>query len=231
MSFISFTESVSFDMTISYAEPPVFDDSDDDSEDDSEDDLEETMTVHEKMARAMANGCSAHSIDGTPNLGTPVEHGLDVLDVDKRLLAAYVNGIRSTGDIYKNDLASLALNINEGLSTQPFLSSNVTTEDGLYLNHALKHLLGIFPYIIDDDELDILIYDAIHEDHTFQNAPGKGNCRSRPTTGKSSLHEDVSQLLKDRLIDRSMGVEEEVLDFFTRGVIYVLKTWAPFRDY
>lgn len=227
LSYISFTESVSFSMTLSYAEPPVFDDSDSDSDSDSEDDLEDTMTLHEKMVLSLAKGQSfAPSLCGNASLGKPEEHDHDDLDVDKRLLAAYINGIRSANESYKKDLASLALNINQGLSTTPFICTDLVDVDGLYLNHALKHVIGIFRNLVAADELEALLDDAVCNDNTFKSCLGDDSCPTEPTTEKSSLHEDVSQLLSERLIDETMVVEEDVLDFFTRGVIYSLKEWA-----
>lgn len=225
MSFVSFTESVSFNMTVSYADAPVFDS---DSDSDSEDDLEDTMTLHEKMARAQAKGQSfAPSLHGNDLLGKPEEHDHDDLDVDKRLLAAYINGIRSANETYKKELASLALNINQGLSTTPFLYTDYFEDaDALYLNQALKHVIGIFRNLVGADELELLLDDAVCDDDTFKRRFSDDNCPAEPTTGKSSLHEVISQLLSERLIDETMVVEEEVLDFFTRGVIYSLKEWA-----
>jgi hypothetical protein len=219
VSFISFTESVSFNMTVSYVEPPTFDDSDD------EDDPEETMTFHEQMIRALAQGKAATSLkEGLAALGTPEEHGHDILDVDKRLLAAYVNGIHTASESYKKDLASLALNINEGLTTSPFLASDFV--DGCYLNSALKHVIGIFRNLVAADELECLLDDAVHKDNTFKKPLGDENCPPQSTTEKSSLHQDISLLLSERLIDETMPVEQDVLDFFTRGIIYSLKEWA-----
>lgn len=217
MSFISFTDSVTFNMTVSYAEPPVFEDSDEEC-----DAPEEAMTFHEQMARALAQNKSPFASDDT--LGNPDEHGDDVLDVDKRLLVAYLNGMRTASDSYKKDLASLALNINQGLAATPFLPSDFS--DGCFLNRALEHVIGIFRHIVAADELDALLGDALYRDETFKNPFGNDDYPLEPNNSKTSLHQNVSQLLSERLIDESMGVEKDVLDFFAYGVIYSLKEWA-----
>ncbi|KAK2768614.1 hypothetical protein FQN54_000470 [Arachnomyces sp. PD_36] len=217
VSFISFTETVSFNMTVSYSEPPVFEDSDEEC-----DAPEETMTFHEQMARALANSSANCANDDT--LGNPDEHGNDVLDVDKRLLVAYINGMRTASDSYKKDLASLALNINQGLAATPFLPSDFS--DGCYLNRTLEHVIGIFPHLVADDELEVLLGDALYRDDTFKNPFGNDDYPFEPTNGKTSLHQNVSQLLSERLIDETMAVEKDVLDFFAYGIIYSLKEWA-----
>lgn len=222
-SFITFTESVSFNMTVSYANPPDFDDSDfDDS--DSEDDPEETMTVHEKMVRFFAARTKAMEA-----FGTPEEHGRDILDVDKRLLAGYINGIHTANESYEKDLASLALNINQGLSDSPFVVSSL--QDGGFLNHALLHISGIFPNLLTDDELEGLLDDALcGDDSSFKRVFGDDKSPTNSTTGKSPLQEVVSHFLSERLIDETMSVEKHLLDFFARGIVYRLKEWASEED-
>ncbi|KKK12130.1 hypothetical protein P175DRAFT_028934 [Aspergillus ochraceoroseus IBT 24754] len=211
-SFISFESAVRFDSHVHYIEAP---------EPQEEESAETGMTCHEMMAiaQASANGnnsqeetytdtddsnCEAisESIEQLP------EHTSDILDLDKRLFVAYMNGINGiTNPDYRARLRARVSDFRSGRVSSPFL--DLDSANGVYLDHVLSHVIGTFRSIVVKAEFDELL--------------GLG------TEATSSLDQNkfdkIEHLLFERLAVDDVSVGPDELSFFASGVAYALENW------
>ncbi|KAE8145265.1 hypothetical protein BDV25DRAFT_74240 [Aspergillus avenaceus] len=226
-SFISFESNVRFDSNVFYIEAPeLYEDETPHAE----------LTCHELMELAKASGslqfqeddsdsCDMHDADD--ELGSisdsikqlPEEHTSDDVDLDKRLFIAYMNGVNGISEPrYKSRLQARVGDIKMGRAKSPYLESN--NSEGVYLDHALNHVIGTFPNIIAKKEFDELVY--LSEE--------KGSLQQQ-SEARESLNQDllkkIENLLSERLAkDVKIGPDE--LSFFAGGVAYALENWKPY---
>ncbi|PLB40085.1 uncharacterized protein BDW47DRAFT_5750 [Aspergillus candidus] len=219
-SFISFESNVRFDPNVVYIEAPkcaLEDTTDADS----------GMTCHEIMERARALGQSAsedplddfdlddiendtHAIFYDIVRQLPEEHSRDIVDLDKRLFAAYMNGINGVTDSsYKSRLHTQVEDIVAGGVQSPYLNSD--SPCGVYLDHALNHVIGTFPHILIAGELDELmrLSDEKKADRRTQNG----------------LVRKIEHLLSERLGSDRVTIGADELCFFAGGIAYALENW------
>ncbi|KAB8224662.1 hypothetical protein BDV33DRAFT_144268 [Aspergillus novoparasiticus] len=225
-SFISFgSNNVRFDTNVLYIEAPEV----------QEEDAPCTeLTCHELMEMARASG-SLHIQEGN-DIGDdfddaehgsisdsirqlPEEHTSDVVDLDKRLFIAYMNGINGIADPgYKSRLHARVGDIMMGRAKSPYLEAD--NADGVYLDHALNHVIGTFPNLVAKQEFDELL--SLSEE--------KGALEQPAETRESlnlSLLKKIESLLSERLAsDVKIGHDE--LSFFAGGVAYALENWKPY---
>lgn len=224
-SFISFGSNVRFDTNVLYIEAP-------DLQDDETPCTE--LTCHELMEMARASG-NLHfqedndigdDFDDAEHGGIsesikqlPEEHTSDVVDLDKRLFIAYMNGINGIADPgYKSRLHARVGDIKMGRVKSPYLEAE--NADGVYLDHALNHVIGTFPNLVAKQEFEELL----------RLSKEKGALQQPPEVRASlnrSFMEKIEGLLSERLAsDVNIGPDE--LSFFAGGVAYALDNWKPY---
>lgn len=230
-SFIAFESMVRFAPNVEYIEAP-----------DTEDDEEETstgLTCHEIMelarssgsvqflnddeATAMAPG-DDHERDEKPGvcgcvpmMDDPEEHTGDMVDLDRQLFVAYVNGIKEVADSqYKARLRALVDDIRLGQAETPYLENNDT--DGVFFDHALNHVLGVFRNLMVPEEWAELVALSAQKDGLAPQSRAMAN-------HNSGLMERVQHLLVERLAQGNVDVEPDELRFFAGGIIYALENW------
>ncbi|KAE8136675.1 hypothetical protein BDV38DRAFT_271805 [Aspergillus pseudotamarii] len=227
-SFISFgSNNVRFDTNLRYIEAPELQE---------EDSPCTELTCHELMEMARASG-SLHlqegndvdvddDFDDAEHGGIsdsikqlPEEHTSDVIDLDKQLFIAYMNGINGIADPgYKSRLHARVGDIKMGRVTSPYLEADIA--DRVYLDHALDHVIGTFPNLVAKQEFDELL--SLSEE--------KGALERATKTRESlnlSLLKKIEGLLSERLAcDVKIGHDE--LSFFAGGVAYALENWKPY---
>ncbi|OOF95074.1 hypothetical protein ASPCADRAFT_207632 [Aspergillus carbonarius ITEM 5010] len=219
-SFISFGPVVRFDTNIRYIDAPVLDDESSDAE----------LTCHELMERARASGtlrfqetCDnvEEDDDSMPESmrQLPEEHPSDVIDLDKRLFVAYMNGMHEIPDRkYRSRLHNQANDFSMGRLESPYLDLDNASASGAYFDNVLNHVIGLFRNIVakeDFGELASLINEEDPSGHPL------GSSRSQELLAK------IEHILAERLAcDANIGPDE--LSFFASGVAYALENWRDF---
>ncbi|KAE8349652.1 hypothetical protein BDV28DRAFT_57101 [Aspergillus coremiiformis] len=224
-SFISFASNVRFDTNVRYIEAP-------------EPQEDETpcaeLTCHELMEMARASGSlrlqeeddigddfddTEHGSISDSIRQLPEEHTSDVVDLDKQLFIAYMNGINGIADPgYKSRLHARVGDIKKGRVKSPYLEAN--NADGVYLDHALNHVIGTFPNLIAKKEFEELI--GLSEEKGARKQPAE----VRESLNLSLLNK-IEGLLSERLAnDVNIGPDE--LSFFAGGIAYALENWKPY---
>ncbi|ODH52212.1 hypothetical protein GX48_01528 [Paracoccidioides brasiliensis] len=86
------------------------------------------------------------------------EHGRDVVELDKQLFTAYVNGIRNmNAEDYRSVVLSRTLNAGPcEVDVLPFIADLVNQ----YLDRVVESLLGFFQYLLPDEEYHNLLFFA-----------------------------------------------------------------------
>ncbi|XHG01451.1 hypothetical protein AWENTII_004833 [Aspergillus wentii] len=222
-SFIAFEfeSMVRFDTNVHYIEAP-------EPSDDEGPDTE--MTCHELMELARNSGSlqlveteypSADLMDDGeddhnhgPNADRPEEHTRDVVDLDKRIFVAYMNGINGIADSqYKSHLRARVDEIKMG-RTQPQPMEAIST-NGVYLEHVLNHVIGVFGNLVAKEELDELVH--ISEEKGAQVPSEQTENSNQALLGK------IECLLSERLANDQVDVGEDELSFFAGGVACALE--------
>lgn len=231
-SFIAFESMVRFDPNVQYIEAPELE----------EDEGPGTgLTCHELMEMARSSG-SLQFLDGEKPteigvneegtedhwrhacgamLDDSEEYPGDMIDVDKQLFVAYVNGIKGIADSqYKERLRALVNDIRLGQAEAPYLETN--SSDGVYLDHALNHVIGVFRNLLVPDEFAELV------------ALSEQKMRLPPQTKTMEIHnaslmDRIQRLLVERLAQGNVDVEPDELSFFAGGVTFALENWKASR--
>ncbi|KAL2821961.1 hypothetical protein BJX63DRAFT_427322 [Aspergillus granulosus] len=213
-SFISFESMVRFDANVHYIEPPEYE----------EDSADSGMTCHEMMALARAsyppNNFHEETYSGTEtsdvddanheaiadSIEQLPEHTSDILDLDKRLFVAYMNGMNGIADSkYRTRLRSRVTDFKLGRVSSPFL--DLDTANAVYLDTVLNHVIGTFRNIVVKEEFDELA--GLKE----------------PTASKQSIFDKIEHLLSQRLTNNDVDIGPDELSFFASGVAYALENW------
>ncbi|KAA8649864.1 hypothetical protein EYZ11_005877 [Aspergillus tanneri] len=231
-SFISFeSNSVRFDSKVIYIEAPEAPEAQEDEISDS------GMTCHEIMELARASGnfqpqkdkyAGVDLNDGDNDNGDicdsikqlPEEHTSDVVDLDKRLFIAYINGIKGIADPeYKARLRARTNDMKTGRAHSPYMESD--SANGVYIDHALNHVIGIFRNIVAKEEFDELI------GLSDQKEAAKQRPEITEVLGQGLL-EKIEGLLSERLANGDVGIGPDELSFFAGGVAYAIDHWRPY---
>ncbi|GCB26421.1 hypothetical protein AAWM_09306 [Aspergillus awamori] len=227
-SFISFGPMVRFDTNIRYIDAPV-------SLDDDED-CDAELTGHELMERALASGTlrfkesvddlDVDDIEDDELSSTlesikqlPEEHTSDVVDLDKRLFLAYMNGINGIPDLeYKARLRKQANDFYIGRLDSPYL--DLDSASGTYFDNVLNHVIGLFRNIVAKEDFGELA-SLVNGEGASERSSGAGRSHNKDLLAK------IENLLSERLAcDTDVGPDE--LSFFTSGVAYALENWNGF---
>lgn len=158
--------------------------------------LADTMTVHERMM--LHRDTMPLGLNGRPY--NPEEHGRDTVDVDQSLLIAHFNGLKTLA--IKDARAVIRARASRpGLKLdEDFLARENIGPINEYLDRIEETVLGMFPYLITDDE-----YGAILRELKLSVAlPGRGPLTFLPE------HEGICGKIT-RLLDEKLVVD---LDFF-----------------
>ncbi|KAL2857933.1 hypothetical protein BJY01DRAFT_242011 [Aspergillus pseudoustus] len=213
-SFISFESMVRFDTNVHYIEPPEYE----------EENIDPGMTCHELMELARAsyypnksheetyNGAETSNVDETTHeaisdsIEQLPEHTSDILDLDKRLFVAYMNGMNGIADSeYRTRLRSRVADFKSGRVPSPFL--DLDTANAIYLDTVLNHVIGTFRNILVKEEFDEL---ALSKEDS---------------ASKQSIFDKIETLLSMRLTSDDVNIGPDELSFFASGVAYALDNW------
>ncbi|RHZ68459.1 uncharacterized protein CDV56_102491 [Aspergillus thermomutatus] len=231
-SFISFETMVRFDTNVLYIEAP-------EPEEEEAETPRTEMTCHELMEMARVSGALRLQGEQLAEPGSgdktferdelsdsitqwPDEHPSDIVDLDKRLFIAYINGINGIADPrYKARLRERIDDIRKGHAQSPYLESD--NAQGMYLDNVLNHVLGTFRNIIVQEELDELA--TLTERREAQ----------QPTEVTEGLDEElldkIEHLLSERLAGDDVKIGQDELSFFAGGVAYALQNWASYTSH
>lgn len=226
-SFIAFESMVRFDENVQYIDAPTLD----------EDERAGTgLTCHEIMEMARSSDSVQFVGEENPTgvvsrdesmddhkghcgaaLDNPEEHPGDMIDLDKQLFVAYVNGIKGIADSqYKPRIRALVDEIRLGQAQTPYLEAEGT--DGVYLDHALNHVIGVFRNLLMADEFEELV--ALSEQKIAM-TPETKDMESH----NSKLMDRIQRVLVERLAQGKVDLEADELSFFAGGVTYALENW------
>lgn len=215
LSFISFERSVHFSCTGDEVIP-----SNDTEEPDAETDLQ--TTCHERMM--LAAQLKARRIGTWDNGGDydPEEHSCESLPLDKALLFAYINGLRTLNQSYcKKALQSQTLHAN---STELCRLDARTEKDmNEYLERIADLLRGIFPNLFTEDEYTGILNQA----ESVISFDEYGQLIYE--TGSVDVQHMIRRLLAERLAYDDMFLEEEMLEWFAGNLIAPLGRQALSR--
>ncbi|KAL3452550.1 hypothetical protein BJX65DRAFT_266459 [Aspergillus insuetus] len=222
-SFISFESMVRFDTNVHYIEPPEYE----------EENIDTGMTCHEMMALARASsypnksheetysGTETSDVDDTnheavsDSIEQLPEHTSDIIDLDKRLFVAYMNGMNGIADsTYKMRLRSQVTDFKSGRVQSPFL--DLHTANGVYLDTVLNHVIGTFRNILVREEFDELA-----------GLSGLGGKKEYAASGQT-MFDKIENLLSKRLTSDDLEIGPDELSFFASGVVYALENWKSY---
>lgn len=215
-SFISFESAVRFDPKVEYIE----------ALESAGDEITDTeMTFHEMVELAAIS--SHHLLEG----GAPVdddtddaafcgpdEHSSDVVDLDRRLFVAYINGINGIADSrYKSHLRARVGDIKSGRAETVFLDSDNAVE--IYLDNILNHVIGVFRNLVAKEEFDELV--TLSDEKTSlqqqeQSVHGGFEACNTALLGK------IECVLSERLGEGNVEIGPDELTFFAGGVASTL---------
>ncbi|RHZ74748.1 hypothetical protein CDV55_109196 [Aspergillus turcosus] len=231
-SFISFESVVRFDTNVLYIEAPEH------QEEEAETPRTE-LTCHELMEMARVSGtlrlqgeqvAEPDSGDKTLEHGVlrdsikqwPDEHPSDIVELDKRLFIAYINGINGIAEPrYKARLRERIDDIRKGHAQSPYLEFD--NAQGMYLDNVLNHVLGTFRNILVQEELDELA--TLTERREAQQ-------QTEVTEGlDKKLLDKIEHLLSERLAGDDVKIGQDELSFFAGGVAYALQNWASYTSH
>ncbi|KAL1966716.1 hypothetical protein VTN77DRAFT_3913 [Rasamsonia byssochlamydoides] len=237
-SHIAFENSVRFDTDVSYIEAPELDD---DQQDEPEMTWHEMMmaSVRGRLPVADVDGCSDCRSNGDENFNTsdslteddwernipngPEEHPRDMVELDKQLFIAYMNGIHGVPDNkYKSLLRARAQEIREGRIHCPFFESE--TFHGAYLDEVLNHVIGVFRNVVLRDEFDELVR-LCEAKVALEQSDASAQVLERHTT---DFLDKIEHLLSERLADGKVTIGKDELSFFAGGIAYALENWGVY---
>jgi hypothetical protein len=150
----------------------------------------------------------------------PEEHTRDIVDLDKQLFVAYMNGINGVSShMYKSRLETRAQEIRQGRVQFPFFESE--TIKGTYLDHVLNHVIGIFRNLVAREEFSQLV--SLCEKKAMMEQLNSSHHVLESCT--KTLLDKIEQLLSERLASEDVYVGKDELSFFAGGVAYAMENW------
>ncbi|KAL4920021.1 hypothetical protein BDW62DRAFT_209425 [Aspergillus aurantiobrunneus] len=225
-SFISFESMVRFDSNVHYIEPLDYEDASADA----------AMTCHEMMAIARASsypnkfheetysGVETSDVDDVSHeaisnsIEQLPEHTGDIIDLDKRLFVAYMNGINGIANPeYKTCLRARVADFKSGRVPSPFL--DLDSANAVYLDTVLSHVIGTFRNIVVKDEFIELVKISDKTMHMHQEL--------KPN---QEVFDKIEHLLCERLTNGDVEIGPDELSFFASGVAYALENWRCYSS-
>jgi len=222
-SIITFAHSVRFDDVVSYADPPEhFDD----------ENVDPPMTYHEMVEIFEKSHAARSRLRNSMNAPTgraiqpsrdPAanddldEHSLEMLDLDKKLFIAFINGIHvSFESSYKDEVQLRARQVRNGYIHNPFFESK--SAPGRYLDDALFHVVGMFRNVVTEEELRELAFYC-----TANQSPASRTYRfSGYHSQLTILLSKIERILTDKLTAGKVSFDKDELSFFAGGILYAL---------
>ncbi|OAX85043.1 hypothetical protein ACJ72_00573 [Emergomyces africanus] len=184
--------------------------------------VEPEMTFHEQ----------AHRIQGSKRVPfepytvnrkvyDPNEHSPDVIDLDKQLFAAYINGIRNmNAEDYRPVVLSRTLNASPcDIDALPITEHQVNA----YLDRVVDSLLGFFPYLFGKDEY-IRLLDVAEVVTSFDDY---NNVLYKPNSGL--FQEEITRQLERKLGDTLVVIENDIIGWVAGELIEPLGRHASFH--
>ncbi|OKL63888.1 hypothetical protein UA08_00458 [Talaromyces atroroseus] len=227
-SHIAFENFVHFDTDVSYIENVEHPDDHADDEAGGQ----SPMTLHEMMLLANSrrdhvmydsqDGNNDDSGNGDTSIANIIiqqlakDYASDMLDVDKQIFVAFINGIHGdTKRRYQSYLHDRVQGFREGRFQSPFFETETDSSGCLFLDEALKHVIGMFRHIVLREEFDELA--RLAQSSRLQE-------QVSASTKKQSFAflERIERLLSERLLQGMTSVGQDELSFFADGVVYAL---------
>ncbi|RAO71530.1 uncharacterized protein BHQ10_007542 [Talaromyces amestolkiae] len=227
-SHIAFENFVRFDADVSYIDAVELPD------EEINDEIEEApqMTLHEMMLLTDRHrGLAAHDNQDTDEDSVNEETSIanviieelakdyprDMLEVDRQLFIAFVNGIHGdTRRKYQSCLHDRVQGFREGRFLSPFFEGETDSAGCFLLDEALKHVIGMFRHIVLREEFDELVRLA-QASRMQEKMPT--SLQMQPSTFLNR----VEGLLSERLLDGIASIGKDELSFFADGVVYALE--------
>ncbi|KKZ62914.1 hypothetical protein EMCG_02760 [[Emmonsia] crescens] len=214
-SFVCFVNSVRFSAKDDICIIPSIDETGDDR-------AEPEMTFHEQAHRMQGSKrvpfepYTVNRKDYDPN-----EHSPDVIDLDKQLFMAYVNGIRNmNAEDYQPIVLSRTLNAAPcDVDVLPVTEHQVNA----YLDRVVDSLLGFFPYLFGKDEYNRLL-DVAEVVTSFDDY---NNVLYKPDSGL--FQQAITRQLERKLADTLVIIENNILDWVAGELVEPLGRHASFR--
>ncbi|WEW60873.1 hypothetical protein PRK78_006361 [Emydomyces testavorans] len=181
------------------------------------------MTCHERMI--LVDQLKARQIGNWENGGDydPEEHSRDSLALDKELLFAYINGLRTLNhNCCKAALRSRTLHAKQdGISR---LDARTEKDMNEYLERIADLLRGIFPNLFTEDEYTRILVQA----KSAISFDEHGQLIYEPRS--VDFQHMIRGLLAERLAYDDMFLEDEVLEWFAGNLIAPLGRQAFSRQ-
>lgn len=156
----------------------------------------DTMTFHERMM--LHRDTMPFGPNGRPYC--PDEHGRDTVDIDQSLLMAYFNGLKTVATKDARAVIRARASRPGWKLDEHFLARENIGPINEYLDRIEETVLGMFPYLLSDDEYGALL----RELKLSVSMPGRGPLTFHPE------YEGIRGKLS-RLLDERLSVN---LDFF-----------------
>lgn len=227
-SFIGFESSVRFDSNVSYIDPPALQE--------EQEDTAPEMTFHEMMEIARNSGNFRLLKDDPVNASYGTYHGIDsaiveeleehtrdIVDLDKRLFIAYMNGMNGILDECRSHLRRRVIDCRRGRLRSPFFDEDSDSATGVYLDQVLRHVIGIFPNLVVKEEFDELVTlreEKLALEHQSDPAPEAIQRCAEALLGK------IEHLLSERLAKGNVDIGDDEISFFAGGIAYALENWC-----
>jgi hypothetical protein len=230
-SHIAFENSVHFDTDVSYID--ILEHPDDNAGDDDDDaGGQSPITLHEMMLLAGSrrdhvtidpqDGNNDDASSGDTSIANIIiqqlakDYPSDMLDVDRQLFVAFINGIHGdTKHKYQSYLHDRVQGFREGRFQSPFFETETDSSGCLFLDEALKHVIGMFRHIVLRDEFAELA--LLAQSSGFQEQTSASTQRQ-----SFAFMDRIERLLSERLLKGMTSVGQDELSFFADGVVYAL---------
>ncbi|EGC41404.1 conserved hypothetical protein [Histoplasma capsulatum var. duboisii H88] len=183
---------------------------------------EPEMTFHEQALRMRGSKrvpFQPYTVNGKDY--DPNEHSRDVIELDKQLFIAYVNGIRNMNvEDYRPVVLTRTLN-----ATSCDIDFLPTTEHQVnaYLDRVVDSALGFFPYLFGKDEYNRILDDA----EVVTSFDDYNNVLYKPDSGL--FQQAITRQLESKLADTAAIIENDILDWVAGELIEPLGRHASFR--
>jgi hypothetical protein len=174
--------------------------SDDNQDDNDEDYVNEETSIANVIIKQLAK-----------------DYPRDMLEVDRQLFIAFVNGIHGdTRRKYQSCLHDRVQGFREGRFLSPFFEGETDSAHCSFLDEALKHVIGMFRHIVLREEFDELV----------RLAQASRMQKRMPTSLQmqpSTFLDRIEGLLSERLLEGAASIGNNELSFFADGVVYALE--------
>ena len=219
-SHIAFENFVRFDADVSYIDAVHFVDDDVETEREAPQMTLHEMMLHADRHRGLVTHDSHDDNDDNHNEETSIanviieelvkDYPRDMLEVDKQLFIAFLNGIHGdTRRKYQSSLHDRVQGFREGRFLSPFFEGEADSAGCFFLDEALKHVIGMFRHIVLREEFDDLVRSA--QASRLQKEMPTSSSQMQP----SAFLDRIEGLLSERLLEGMDGIgQDEHLQFW-----------------